>query len=144
EFIDEQDGTLHFLEMSTRVRVEHRVTEMITGVDLGEWQLRIASGEPLPKKQDELAISGHAIEVRLYAEDPDRGFLPSIGRLVHLALPPAENGVRIDTGVREGDSISQHYDPMIAKLIVHAADRDAAVQKLIHALEMCEVAGVAS
>jgi len=139
-----RDGVFYFMEMNTRLQVEHPVTEMITGTDLVEWQLRIAAGEPLPMTQDELAIDGHAIEVRLYAEDPARGFVPSVGPLVHVRMPEPHKGVRIDTGVREGDEISPHYDPMLAKLIVHAADRQDAVQKLAGALAECEVAGVAT
>src|SRR5437762_9619878 len=100
EFIAEQDGTFHFMEMNTRLQVEHPVTEMITGIDLVEWQLRIAAGEPLPTTQKELAINGHAIEVRIYAEDPVRGFLPSIGRLVHWQMPAASRRTRVDTGAR--------------------------------------------
>ena len=125
-----RDGTFYFMEMNTRLQVEHPVTEMITGCDLVEWQLRVASGEPLPKRQDELAIDGHAIEARIYAEDPERGFLPSIGRLVHLAAPPTGAEVRVDTGVRAGDEITPYYDPMIAKLIVHGEDRAAALRRL--------------
>ena len=116
EFIAEQDGTFYFMEMNTRLQVEHPVTEMITGLDLVEWQLRVAAGETLPRAQGDIAISGHAIEARIYAEDPDRGFLPSIGTLVHLVPPRTDASVRVDTGVREGDLISPHYDPMIAKL----------------------------
>ena len=144
EFIAEQDGTFHFMEMNTRLQVEHPVTEMITGIDLVEWQLRIAAGEPLPKTQKELAINGHAIEVRIYAEDPDRGFLPSIGRLVHWQMPAASRRTRVDTGVRAGDAISPFYDPMLAKLIVWGEDRARAAQEMLTALGECEVVGVAT
>jgi len=146
EFIaDVADGLdpdrFYFMEMNTRLQVEHPVTELITGTDLVEWQLRIAAGEPLPLGQDELAIAGHAIEARLYAEDPAKGFLPSTGRLRHLALPPASREVRIDTGVREGDVITPFYDPMVAKLIVHGRDRGHALNLLATALEQVEVVG---
>ena len=117
-----------FMEMNTRLQVEHPVTEAITGQDLVEWQLRVASGEPLPKRQDELAIDGWAIEARLYAEDPAKGFLPSVGRLTHLHLPTS--WARVDTGVEQGDSISPFYDPMIAKLIVHKPTRERALEEL--------------
>jgi 3-methylcrotonyl-CoA carboxylase alpha subunit len=117
---------------------------MITGVDLVEWQLRVASGERLPLLQDDLELSGHAIEARIYAEDPDRGFLPSIGRLVHLRAPVAESGVRVDTGVRAGDEISPFYDPMIAKLVAHGEDRPAALRRLAEALAAYEIVGVAT
>ncbi len=125
-----------FMEMNTRLQVEHPVTEAITGVDLVEWQLRVASGEPLPKRQQELSISGHAVEARLYAEDPGHEFLPSTGRLDHFVLP---RGVRVDTGVEEGDRISPFYDPMIAKLIAHAPTREAAIDRLVEALGSVEV-----
>jgi 3-methylcrotonyl-CoA carboxylase alpha subunit len=117
--------------------VEHPVTEEITGQDLVEWQLRVASGEPLPKRQEELAIRGHAVEARLYAEDPTTGFLPSTGRLDHFQLE--EEGVRIDTGVEEGDRISPFYDPMIAKLIVHADRRGEALAWLAQVLDGVEI-----
>jgi 3-methylcrotonyl-CoA carboxylase alpha subunit len=116
-----------FMEMNTRLQVEHPVTEEITGQDLVEWQLRGASGEKLPKKQDELSINGHAIEARLYAEDPAKGFLPSVGSLEFLRLPLDP---RIETGVEEGDEVSPFYDPMIAKIVVHDEKRDGALDKL--------------
>lgn len=141
---DGTPGAFFFIEMNTRLQVEHPVTELVTGLDLVEWQLRIAAGEPLPRAQDGIAATGHAVEVRLYAEDPDAGFLPSIGTLSRLRFPAAGDGVRIDTGVREGDEISPHYDPMIAKLIAHGADRPDAIQKLIGALRAAEVAGIAT
>jgi 3-methylcrotonyl-CoA carboxylase alpha subunit len=142
EFIAAPDGTFFFMEMNTRLQVEHPVTEMITGLDLVEWQLRVASGEPLPLAQEQLAIDGHAIEARIYAEDPARDFLPSIGRLVHLATPRASATVRIDTGVRPGDEITPYYDPMIAKLIVHGETRAAAIARMRDALAACEIVGV--
>ncbi len=144
EFIAEQDGTFYFMEMNTRLQVEHPVTEMITGLDLVEWQLRVASGEHLPLRQDELAINGHALEARLYAEDPDRGFLPSIGLLSHWRMPEESATVRVDTGVRAGDEVSPFYDPMLAKLIVWGPDRAAACAEMIAALRQCEVVGVAT
>jgi len=154
EFIVEPDGTFYFMEMNTRLQVEHPVTEMITGQDLVEWQLRVAAGEPLPVTQDELRISGHAIEARIYAENPDKGFLPSSGTLRHLRTPegvafrvggerePA--AVRIDSGVREGDAISPFYDPMIAKLIVWGRDREQALARMGRALAGFEVVGLHS
>jgi 3-methylcrotonyl-CoA carboxylase alpha subunit len=125
-----------FMEMNTRLQVEHPVTEAITGQDLVEWQLRVASGEPLPKHQDELAISGWAMEARLYAENPATGFLPSIGRLDRLRLP---NDIRVDSGVEEGGEITAHYDPLIAKLIVHAPNRIEAAVKLARACGQIEI-----
>jgi 3-methylcrotonyl-CoA carboxylase alpha subunit len=132
------------MEMNTRLQVEHAVTEMLTGLDLVEWQLRVASGEKLPLRQEDLRIDGHAIEVRIYAEDPARDFLPSIGRLAHLCTPGTSREVRIDTGVRQGDEISPWYDPMIAKLIVHGATRAEAVARLRTALSQYEIAGVST
>jgi len=128
--------------MNTRLQVEHPVTEMITGQDLVEWQLRVAAGEPLPATQAQLAIRGHAIEVRIYAEDPDRGFLPSIGRIDRWRMPVEDERVRLDTGFREGDEVSPHYDPMLAKLIVHGEDRERARRGMIEALGRCRVVGV--
>ena len=144
EFIAEQDGTFYFMEMNTRLQVEHPVTEMITGLDLVEWQLRVASGERLPRRQDELAIHGHALEARLYAEDPDRGFLPSIGTLSHWRMPVTGGSVRVDTGFGAGDEVSPFYDPMLAKLIVWGEDRAAACAQMLAALADCEVVGVAT
>lgn len=143
EFIvDATDGLradrFYFMEMNTRLQVEHPVTEAITGVDLVEWQLRVASGENLPLSQDELTIDGHAFEARLYAEDVPKGFLPATGTLTHLAFP---KGVRADTGVRAGDEISPWYDPMIAKLTVHGPTRDIALFRLEKALAGTQVAG---
>jgi len=146
EFIAEPDGRFYFMEMNTRLQVEHPVTEAITGQDLVEWQLRVAAGAPLPARQEDLAIHGHAIEARLYAENPDNGFLPSIGTLAHLALPGhtafTRGDVRVDGGVRAGDAITPYYDPMIAKLIVHGADRNEARARMIQALAQTRVVGV--
>ncbi|CAN0583052.1 unnamed protein product, partial [Ectocarpus sp. 12 AP-2014] len=143
EFIvDASDGLredrFYFMEMNTRLQVEHPVTEAITGVDLVEWQLRVASGEPLPMAQELLTITGHAFEARLYAEDVPKGFLPATGTLSRLVFP---DGVRADSGVREGDTISPWYDPMIAKVIVHATTRGAALNALARALRQTQVGG---
>ena len=129
-----------FMEMNTRLQVEHPVTEMITGLDLVEWQLRIASGEPLPLRQDEVRLDGHAVEARLYAEDPGNDFLPSTGKLHRCRFPTAD-GVRVDSGVAEGFEVSAHYDPMIAKIIAHAPTRDEALDRLDDALAQTLVAG---
>ncbi len=141
EFIVEND-VFYFMEMNTRLQVEHPVTEMITGLDLVEWQIRVASGESLPQAQKNINVEGHAIEARLYAEDPARDFLPQTGRLVHLRLPEESGNVRVDTGVRQGDTVSIHYDPMIAKLIVWDTDRAAALRRMQGALAQTEIAGV--
>jgi 3-methylcrotonyl-CoA carboxylase alpha subunit len=144
EFIVNQDGTFYFMEMNTRLQVEHPVTEMITGQDLVEWQLRVAFGEPLPLAQEQLMIRGHSLEARIYAEDPFKGFLPSIGQLLHLAPPKESLHVRVDTGVEQGDEISPHYDPMIAKLIVWDSDRERALARMLQALADYRVVGVAN
>ncbi|HEY2604791.1 acetyl/propionyl/methylcrotonyl-CoA carboxylase subunit alpha [Paraburkholderia sp. RL18-103-BIB-C] len=156
EFIMTSSGDFYFMEMNTRLQVEHPVTEMVTGQDLVEWQLRVAADEPLPLTQPQLKLDGHAIEARIYAEHPARGFLPSTGTLKHLRMPEGvefaidaaglgEPGrkapVRIDSGVREGDTITPFYDPMIAKLIVHGATREEALARLSRALHACEVVG---
>ena len=144
EFIVDGARNFYFMEMNTRLQVEHPVTEMITGLDLVEWQLRVASGEALPLTQDRIRLSGHAIEARVYAEDPAKGFLPSTGRLVHLAPPRRGPHVRVDTGVEEGDAISPFYDPMIAKLIVWDETREKALGRMRAALDDFRVAGVAN
>ena len=146
EFIADGSGPLRadgfwFMEMNTRLQVEHPVTEAITGLDLVEWQLRVAAGEPLPLTQDRIGLTGHAFEARIYAEDPARDFLPAPGPLVHVAFP---EGARIDTGVRGGDRISPHYDPMIAKLTTHAATRQQALSALHRALGQTHIAGTAT
>jgi 3-methylcrotonyl-CoA carboxylase alpha subunit len=149
EFIaDVSDGLrpdrFYFMEMNTRLQVEHPVTEMITGQDLVAWQLDVAAGGKLPLAQDALSIDGHAVEARIYAEDPQKNFLPSVGRL-HRLRAPAENAhVRVDTGVREGDSVTPFYDPMIAKLIVWDTDRRAALRRMRQALAEYQIAGVAT
>ncbi|MBU1362323.1 MAG: acetyl/propionyl/methylcrotonyl-CoA carboxylase subunit alpha [Gammaproteobacteria bacterium] len=142
EFIANQDGSFYFMEMNTRLQVEHPVTEMITGQDLVEWQLRVAAGQPLPLAQEQLQIRGHALEARIYAEDANKGFLPSTGKLVRLSPPAASLNVRVDTGVEEGDEITPFYDPMIAKLIVWDEHRDAALARMRKALADYQVAGV--
>jgi 3-methylcrotonyl-CoA carboxylase alpha subunit len=155
EFIVNQDGSFYFMEMNTRLQVEHPVTEMITGTDLVEWQLRVAAGERLPQQQSELRIHGHAIEARVYAENPEKGFLPSIGTLHYLRTPDAVNfelgaiastpaAYRIDSGVREGDTISPFYDPMIAKMIVWGKDRNEALARMAQALSQYQIVGLHS
>ena len=141
EFIVDPDGQFYFMEINTRLQVEHPVTELVTGLDLVEWQLRVAASEALPLTQDDIRQQGHAIEVRLYAEDPEAGFLPGSGRLERLALPEASPGVRIDAGVVEGDTVTIFYDPMIAKLIVWGVDRPRALARLREALAACEIEG---
>ena len=141
EFLLAADGEFYFLEMNTRLQVEHPVTEKITGLDLVAWQLDVAQGGVLPLRQDQVALNGHAIEVRLYAEDPANGFLPQTGRIA--AWHPAQ-GVRTDTGIAAGQEISSFYDPMVAKIIAHGGDREEARRKLIRALEDTVLLGIAS
>lgn len=149
EFIvDASDGLrpdrFWFMEMNTRLQVEHPVTEMVTGVDLVEWQLRVASGEKLPRAQKDITLTGHAFEARIYAEDATRGFLPATGTLHHLVFPAQAapgTGIRVETGVRQGDAISPFYDPMIAKLVTHGPDRASALSALGDALAQTNVAG---
>ncbi len=141
EFIVGPKGDFHFMEMNTRLQVEHPVTEMTHGIDLVEWQLHVADGQPLPWTQEQVRSHGHAIEVRLYAEDPDHGFLPGSGKLSRLQLPEASAHVRLDGGVIEGDTVTIFYDPMIAKLIVRDVDRPSALQRMREALAACEIVG---
>ncbi len=138
----DKDGSFYFMEMNTRLQVEHPVTEMITGQDLVEWQLRVAAGQPLPLAQEQLQIRGHALEARIYAEDASKGFLPSTGKLARLSSPAESLNVRVDTGVEEGDEITPFYDPMIAKLIVWDDDRGGALARMRRALADYQVAGL--
>lgn len=133
-----------FMEMNTRLQVEHPVTEMVTGLDLVEWQLMVAAGEQLPLTQQQVSLSGHSFEARIYAEDPEENFMPFSGVLSHLSFPEAKDGVRIDTGVQQGDEISPFYDPMIAKLIVHGKNREQALLKLKSSLEQVHLCGLKS
>ena len=142
EFLLDEDGRFYFMEMNTRLQVEHPVTEKITGEDLVEWQIQVADGHPLPKSQDELRLHGHAFEARLYAEDPQHDFLPATGTLTLLRPPATTEHVRVDTGVMQGDEVSVYYDPMIAKLIVWDTTRERALQRLLGALRDYHVAGV--
>ena len=142
EFIVAEDGAFYFMEMNTRLQVEHPVTELITGQDLVEWQLLVAAGKNLPATQEQLSINGHALEARIYAEDPGNHFLPSIGRLNHLRFPNDSTYIRVDAGARQGDSITIHYDPMIAKLIAWGSDRTNCLRRMREALGQTQVAGV--
>ncbi|MBR9910890.1 MAG: acetyl/propionyl/methylcrotonyl-CoA carboxylase subunit alpha [Gammaproteobacteria bacterium] len=142
EFLFDEDGSFYFMEMNTRLQVEHPVTEMITRQDLVEWQLRVAYGETLPLQQADLRIHGHALEVRIYAEDPNNDFLPATGTLRYLQPPGESQHVRVDTGVQQGDEVSIYYDPMIAKLIVWDENRDRALNRLAEALTNYHISGV--
>jgi 3-methylcrotonyl-CoA carboxylase alpha subunit len=145
EFIlDTDTNEFYFMEMNTRLQVEHPITEMITNTDLVEWQLRVAAGNRLPKLQDELKLRGHSFEARIYAENPERGFLPDTGKLVHMQTPEPSIDVRIETGVKEGDEVSVHYDPMISKLVVWSENRTEALRVLRKALGEFEVVGPAT
>ncbi len=141
EFLLDRDGAFYFMEMNTRLQVEHPVTEMITGQDLVEWQFRVAAGEPLPCRQQDLAIHGHAVEARVYAEDPERDFMPSGGRIHYLRTPAERSDVRLEIGVEEGDDVGLFYDPMIAKVIAWGEDRACALQRLRDALGAFRIAG---
>jgi 3-methylcrotonyl-CoA carboxylase alpha subunit len=141
EFVS--DGKdVFFIEMNTRLQVEHPVTEMITGIDLVEWQLRVAFGEKLPLAQNQIRLNGHAIEARVYAENPHKNFMPSVGRIKTWRMPEASDGLRIDAGYRAGDAVSPHYDAMLAKVIAWAPTRDAAIERLNRALEESDVRGI--
>ncbi len=141
EFVS--DGKdVFFIEMNTRLQVEHPVTELITGVDLVEWQLRVAFGEKLPRQQDEIRLNGHAVEVRVYAENPAKNFMPSVGRITTWRLPEQTGGLRIDAGYREGDAVSPYYDAMLAKMIAWAPTREAAIARLDRGLEETDVRGI--
>jgi 3-methylcrotonyl-CoA carboxylase alpha subunit len=142
EFLLDEDGSYYFMEMNTRLQVEHPVTEMITGEDLVEWQLLIASGSVVPKLQSQIEINGHALEARIYAEDPEQDFMPATGVLAFLSTPEESEHIRVDTGVRQGDEVSVHYDPMIAKLIVWDKDRPQAIRRMEKALSNYRVAGL--
>jgi 3-methylcrotonyl-CoA carboxylase alpha subunit len=144
EFVVGPQGDFYFLEMNTRLQVEHPVTEAVTGLDLVEWQLRVAAGEPLPLEQDRINRCGHAIEARLYSEDPRRGFLPATGRIERFAFPPEDAGWRVDRGVDDGDQVTVHYDPMIAKVIASGADRDTAIARMRQCLARTAVFGPAT
>jgi len=142
EFLLDTDDSFYFMEMNTRLQVEHPVSEMISGQDLVEWQLLVASGEPLPLTQEQLKINGHSFEARVYAESPDNDFLPATGTLQYLKTPDQSANVRVDTGVMQGDEVSVYYDPMIAKLIVWDRDRDSALRQMKSALLNYKIMGV--
>ncbi|KAI9296681.1 methylcrotonoyl-CoA carboxylase 1 [Neoconidiobolus thromboides FSU 785] len=143
EFIFDNDtNNFYFMEMNTRLQVEHPVTEMITNVDLVQWQLEVAAGNPLPKKQEEIELTGHAFEARIYAENPNKGFLPDVGPLTYLKTPTESKDIRVETGVLQGDQVSVHYDPMIAKLVVRGRDRTEALRILKNCLQEYQIVGL--
>jgi propionyl-CoA carboxylase alpha chain len=141
EFLMDADLNFYFLEMNTRLQVEHPVTEWITGVDLVEQQIKIARGEKLSIKQDDLQINGHALELRVYAEDPTQNFMPSVGHLKRYQLPSGKN-IRVDNGFEQGMDVPIHYDPMLSKLVTYGDTREAAIQKMIEAIDLYEIEGV--
>src|SRR6202034_3701228 len=142
EFLVDEAQNFYFMEMNTRLQVEHPVTEFITGIDLVEWQLRVAQGAQLPKQQQEISQRGAAIEARVYAEDPAHGYLPSVGRITHLHWPDAAPGLRLDVGVDAGDEVSTFYDPMLGKVIAWGESRGEAADRLQRALNEIEIVGV--
>ncbi|XP_053376070.1 methylcrotonoyl-CoA carboxylase subunit alpha, mitochondrial-like [Mercenaria mercenaria] len=142
EFIMDKNQKFYFMEMNTRLQVEHPVTEMVTGTDLVDWQIKVAAGEQLPVTQNDIKLNGHAFEARIYAEDPNNSFMPGAGPLLHLSPPQSDSNTRIDTGVRQGDEVSVHYDPMIAKLIVWSEDRESALRRCRSALMEYQVLGL--
>ncbi|XP_072852349.2 methylcrotonoyl-CoA carboxylase subunit alpha, mitochondrial [Pogona vitticeps] len=144
EFIMDSQHNFYFMEMNTRLQVEHPVTEMITGTDLVEWQLKIAAGDKIPLSQEEIQLKGHSFEARIYAEDPNNNFMPGAGPLLYLSTPPSDSCTRIETGVRQGDEVSIHYDPMIAKLVVWSEDRQAALRKLRYCLQQYNIVGLST
>lgn len=145
EFLfDDDDKSFYFMEMNTRLQVEHPVTELVTGLDLVEWQLHVAAGGELPLKQEEVQCNGHAIEARIYAENPYNSFLPAIGTVDRLRVPDSSDHVRVDTGIVEGDEIKLYYDPMISKLLAWGKDRPTALATLSRAIQEYEVVGVAN
>jgi acetyl/propionyl-CoA carboxylase alpha subunit len=141
EFIVDGEGNFYFLEMNTRLQVEHPITELVTGIDIAAWQIRIAAGEPLPFSQGEIQQRGHAIECRVYAEDPAQNFLPSIGEITRYERPSGP-GIRVDDGIVSGTAVSPYYDPMLAKVITWGSTRDEAIGKMVHALQQTIVLGV--
>jgi acetyl/propionyl-CoA carboxylase alpha subunit len=141
EFLVDRDGAYFFLEMNTRLQVEHPITECVTGLDLVEWQIRVAEGQPLPLGQEDIRTHGHAVEARLYAEDPANGFLPASGQILLWRAPQGE-GLRVDDGIASGDTVSIHYDPLLAKVIAHGADRPSAIRRLAYALRAVTLLGV--